>query len=157
MSKPVEPTPVLIDTATICRMLNRTRQSLQTIAKDGKYFPVPDFGKWDLEKTVRGFVQYQDDLRKSDSNKKKEFEGERVRKLKLANDETEGQVVRIEKLVALSAPTLQKIKETLYAKLENEMPIAVAGMDVPQSRIFGTRLAGELIKLWEKFFKEWGI
>jgi len=37
------------------------------------------------------------------------------------------------------------------------MPIAVAGMDVPQSRIFGTRLAGELIKLWEKFFKEWGI
>ena len=110
-----------------------------------------------MEKTVRGFIQYQDDLRKSDSNKKKEFEAERVRKLKLANDETEGQVVRIEKLVALSAPTLQKIKEPRYAKLEHEMPIAVAGMDVPQSRIFGTRLAGELLKLWEKFFKKWGI
>ena len=157
MPKPVEPIPILIDTATICRMLNRTRQSLQTIAKDGKYFPVPDFGKWDLEKTVRGFVQYQDDLRKGDSNKKKEFEAERVRKLKLANDETEGQVVRIEKLVEQAAPTLQKIKEVTYGKLEGEMPIAVAGMDVPQSRIYGTRLAGELIKIWSDFFKKWGM
>ncbi len=157
MPKPVEPVPILVDTTTICRMLNRTGQSLRVIANSGKYFPIPAAGQWDMEKTVRGFIQYQDDLRKSDSNKKKEFEAERVRKLKLANDETEGQVVRIEKLVALSAPTLQKIKETLYAKLENEMPIAVAGMDVPQSRIFGTRLAGELLKLWEKFYKEWGI
>jgi len=157
MPKPVEPTQIFVDTATICRMLKRTYNSLYTIAKVGKYFQMPESGKWDAEKTVSGFVQYLDDKNERDSDKKKEFDKERVRKLKLANDETEGQVVRIEKLVEVSAPTLQKIKESLYTKLENEMPIAVAGMDVPQSRIFGTRLAGELIKLWGKFFKGWGI
>jgi hypothetical protein len=155
MTKPIE--PIFVDKDTICRMLNRTYQSLHTIAKTGKYFPISDAGKWDLEKTVRGFVQYLDDKEQRDSDKKKEFDAERVRKLKLANDETEGELVRIKTLMDTAAPTLQKIKEVLYGKLEGEMPIAVAGMDVPQSRIYGTRLAGELIKLWSEFFKKWGI
>jgi hypothetical protein len=157
MTKPNESPAILVDTPTICRMLNRTQQSLRVIANTGKYFPIPAAGQWDLEKTVRGFVQYLDDKTARDSNKKKEFEEERVRKLKLANDETEGELVRIKNLMDTAAPTLQKIKEVLYGKLEGEMPIAVAGMDVPQSRIYGTRLAGELIKLWSEFFKKWGI
>ena len=155
MTKPIE--PIFVDTDTVSRWLNVTGQTLRTVAKKGGYFTIPDKGQWDLEKTTNGFIRYLRDQNERDRDKKKEFDAERVRKLKLANDETEGELVRIKTLMDTAAPTLQKIKEVLYGKLEGEMPIAVAGMDVPQSRIYGTRLAGELIKLWSEFFKKWGI
>jgi hypothetical protein len=157
MTKPSELPPILVDTDTASRWLSVTGQTLRTIAKTGKYFPIPDKGEWDLEKTVKGFIQYLREQSERDKDKKKEFDVERVRKLKLANDETEGELVRIDKLMETAAPTIQKIKEVTYGKLEGEMPIAVAGMDVPQSRIYGTRLAGELIKIWSELVKKWGI
>ena len=155
MTKPIE--PIFVDKDTICRMLNRTYQSLHSIAKTGKYFPISDAGKWDLEKTVRGFVQYLDDKEQRDSNKKKEFDAERVRKIKMANDKEAGELVELKKLTSEAAPTLQKIKDITYQKLTNEMPIAVAGMDVPQSRIYGTRLASDLLAVWGSLFKKWGV
>jgi hypothetical protein len=157
MTKPSELPPILVDTDTVSRWLNVTGQTLRTVAKTGKYFTIPDKGQWDLEKTTNGFVRYLREQNERDRDKKKEFDAERVRKLKLANDETEGELVRIETLMETAAPTLQKIKEIIYSKLNDEMPIAVAGMDVPQSRIYGTRLAGEIIKLCSELFKKWGI
>jgi hypothetical protein len=92
------------------------------------------------------------------------IESQRARVLRAQADKYEfenavrrGEFVKISDLVTEGTATLAQIQELTYQKLQNEMPMAVAGMDIPQSRIYGTRLAGELIKQWSGLFKKWKI
>jgi len=70
---------------------------------------------------------------------------EEVRKLRIANDAKEKLLLRADEVVASWSTQYAFIKKTLIQKLENEYPTAVAGLDVPQARIYGKRLVDEIL------------
>jgi len=45
----------------------------------------------------------------------------------------------------------------LRQKLENEYPLAVAGLDVPQARVYGRRLGDDILSEHQKFYQKLGI
>ena len=80
---------------------------------------------------------------------------EEIRKLKLSNDEKERLVVSKEKTAELVARIIQKQREVLEQKLENEYPSTVYGLEIPQIRVHGRRLNDEILKAWQTFHTEW--
>ena len=63
-----------------------------------------------------------------------------IRKLRIANDAKEKLVVLRSSIVGEFRKFAQVVCGLLDRKLENEYPSAVAGLDVPQARVFGKRL-----------------
>lgn len=69
---------------------------------------------------------------------------EEVRKLRIANDAKEGRLVPRDQYESWIAKVRSGVDVIIEQKLVNEYPSAVAGMDVPQARIFGKRLGDQL-------------
>lgn len=70
---------------------------------------------------------------------------EQIRDLRRINDEADKKLVSAAEVVASWSAQYAFIKKTLIQKLENEYPTAVAGLDVPQARIYGKRLVDEIL------------
>ena len=82
---------------------------------------------------------------------------QRIEKLRIANETSSGRLVDKDALAAVAAPTMAAIKATLYAKLVDELPMAMAGVDVPQGRIIGRRHADEICRMFQRLFSAWKI
>jgi hypothetical protein len=82
---------------------------------------------------------------------------EEIRKLRIANDKEEGLTVAKGKVNDSMRRCLSPAVATIEQRLVNEYPTAVAGLDVPQARIYGRRLADELIAFLRAFEKEWAL
>ncbi|HEV8542771.1 MAG TPA: hypothetical protein VGR78_10305 [Verrucomicrobiae bacterium] len=80
-----------------------------------------------------------------------------IRKLRIANDKDEGLVVAKAKVKDSIQRCFSPMVATIEHRLTNEYPTAVAGCDVPQARIYGKRLADELIAFLQSFKNEWAI
>jgi hypothetical protein len=50
---------------------------------------------------------------------------------------------------------LARVDQILEQKLSNEYPAAVAGLDVPQSRIYGKRLGDQIRTEFQGLKEEW--
>ena len=94
---------------------------------------------------------------KSDKTLKDEKLSEEIRKLRLKNDRDEGKMVERFKVCESIARCLSPIRDILTAKLVNEWPSAVAGLEPASARIFGRRLREDVLKQFELFEKEWRI
>lgn len=79
---------------------------------------------------------------------------EEVRKLKIINDERQGKSVLKVEIVAAVQRALSQVSQIAEAKLVNEYPSAVAGLDVPQARVYGRRLYDQLMIEFRKLSKE---
>lgn len=124
------------------------------IAKAG-YFPPPVKGMYQLVATLRGMFKYYQESTTSTMKEKKI--AEEHRKLFLANEETEGRLTDTDLLSKQIGPALSAFKDLLYQKLGNEIPISMAGVDVPQARIIGNRYAGELLEKMQAAFRKWKV
>jgi hypothetical protein len=82
---------------------------------------------------------------------------EKLRSRKLANDEKEGQLTNTQALIDEARPGLEHIRELVFEKLTGEMPKAVAGFDIPQVRVYGTRLANEIVAGFADIFSKWKV
>jgi hypothetical protein len=80
---------------------------------------------------------------------------EEIRKLRIANDKEEGLTVEKGKVNDSVRRCLTPAAVTLEQRLVNEYPTAVAGLDVPQARIYGKRLYDELLGFLQSLEKEW--
>lgn len=140
----------------LTRLTGLTDRRHRQLAKDG-HFPPPDGGEYKYEETIRGLFKYYQERNDSMRDKKEQIEDEKHRKLKLENDEFEGLLKRTSDLQQAIAPALERLRKVTYDKLQLEMPKAAAGMDIPQARIFGGRLADDLMIEWGKVFKAWAI
>ena len=69
---------------------------------------------------------------------------EEWRKLKIRNDREEAGLIAREVVRATAKKLVRKFRRLLDAKLENEYPAAVAGLDVPGARIYGKKLNDEI-------------
>lgn len=90
----------------------------------------------------------------STSLKEKELY-ERWRKLKIANDKTEGRLIERNRVAETVQRLGAKVQELLLQKLCNEYPAAVAGLDVAQARVYGNRLRESILKEFQSLATEW--
>jgi len=94
-------------------------------------------------------------LARNESPLKDEKLLEEIRKIRIANDEKENLVVRTSKVADSIRRCLTPMIAALEQRLVNEYPTAVAGLDVPQARVYGKRLFDEIIEYLRSFEKEW--
>lgn len=95
-------------------------------------------------------------LKAKSSNKLKDEELiEKIRKLRIANDREDGLLIPKVKVAESLRRCLSPAVATLEQRLVNEYPTAVAGLDVPQARIYGKRLCDEIIGQIQSLEKEW--
>ena len=80
---------------------------------------------------------------------------QQARRLRLANDLKEGRLVLRALVSETHARILGRFRFELEQKLRNEFPMAVAGQDVPSCRIYGTRLADQLMAILYDMGAEW--
>lgn len=73
------------------------------------------------------------------------------RKFRLAQER--GEFTDTRKLVEQVGPMLTSFRDLVYAKLEQEAPVAMAGMGVPEARMIGRRMAGELLTKLQGCFR----
>jgi hypothetical protein len=82
---------------------------------------------------------------------------EEVRKLRIANDLKEKELVRRSLVIEAHAKMAEQVRKLLEQKLENEYPGLVAGLDVAQARVFGKRLHDQIVSEFKGFAKAWHI
>jgi hypothetical protein len=123
-----------------------------------KGFPSMTTSGWHVP-TVKEFIIDRIDIKDEDSldTTPGELRAEQKRKLKILNDEAEGKLVSKDDLVRDASKTLSEFKDLVYQKLGNEIPIALAGVDVAQARIIGSRFADELLSELKKSFNSWSV
>lgn len=71
---------------------------------------------------------------------------EQTRKLKLANDLKAGKVVPVASVTKAFLQVAGKVQKIVRQRLENEYPTFCAGLQVAEARVYGKRLADEIIK-----------
>lgn len=158
MSAPKKPVQFHKGGATIKELveftgLDITDRRFRQLAKDG-HFPEPAGGKYDLKATVQGLIKYYREQKETLAQMKKAIADEEHRKKKRENDIADGLVVSRALVVADFRKVAEPIKQILRQKLENEYPLAVAGLDVPQARIYGKRLEDDLLAEFQKIFSK---
>ena len=80
---------------------------------------------------------------------------EEIRKLRNINDKAEKLVVSKSAGKTVIQACVERIRPFLEQKLENEYPSAVAGMDVPQARVYGRRIHDQIVIELQKLHSEW--
>ncbi len=81
---------------------------------------------------------------KPDKSLKDEKLTEEVRKLRIKNDKDEEKLVPVAWVAESDSKILARVDQILEQKLSNEYPSAVAGLDVPQARVYGKRLGDQI-------------
>lgn len=79
---------------------------------------------------------------------------EEIRKLRIKNDKDEGRLVLRTEVAAALRRSLGAVASICESKLVNEWPVAVAGLDVPQARVYGKRLHDSIMAECAKASKE---
>lgn len=136
--------------------LGLTDRRLRQLAKEG-HFPEPVDGQYDWPLTIRGLLKYYRDQQSALAQRKQLIADEQHRTLKRNNDLADGVLVARADVVAEFRKTVDPIKVLLRQKLENEYPLAVAGLDVPQARIYGKRLEDDILSEMQKLFATFGV
>lgn len=136
--------------------LDLTDRRLRQLAKEG-HFPEPRDGQYDWPATVAGLIKYYRELQAEHKSRKQSIDDEKHRALKRDNDKADGLLIEKAVVVADLRKVAEPIKLLLRQKLENEYPLAVAGLDVPQARIYGKRLEDDILAEFQKLFVKFGV
>jgi hypothetical protein len=156
-----------LEETVFCEVGWSPRDTAQTISKhfapeekldfvfiDAGHFPEQVSGRYDLKATVQGLIKYYREQKETLAQMKKAIADEEHRKKKRENDIADGLVVSKLLVVADFRKVAEPIKQILRQKLENEYPLAVAGLDVPQARIYGKRLEDDVLAEFQKIFSK---
>lgn len=109
---------------------------------------------------VRGSKAYRlEDVEKAmaakpDKGLREQKISEEIRKLRIRNDKDDGKLVPAEWVMEGDARILSRVDQILEQKLSNEYPSAVAGLDVPQARVYGKRLGDQIRAEFHKLKEE---
>jgi hypothetical protein len=126
-------------------------------AKDGGCLAFDQRGCVDMAVLKRWIGENKDDLVKGDLSLKDQKLNEEIRKLRIANDLKEKELVRRSLVIEAHAKMAEQVRKLLEQKLENEYPGLVAGLDTAQARVFGKRLHDSIIQEFKGFAKAWAF
>jgi hypothetical protein len=133
--------------------LKLTDRRLRQLAKEG-HFPEPIDGQYDWVATTQGLLKYYQNVQGALAARKQAIADEDHRKLKRLNDQAEGLLVTKAEVVAAMRQCSEPIRTLLRQKLENEYPMEVAGLDVPEARTYGKRLEDEILREFQTLFSK---
>jgi hypothetical protein len=136
--------------------LDLTDRRLRQLAKEG-HFPEPIEGQYDWPATIAGLLAYYRKTQADHATRKQAIDDEKHRALKRDNDLADGLLLAKADVVAEIRKLAEPVKVMLRQKLENEYPLAVAGLDVPQARIYGKRLEDDIMAEFQKLFSKFGV
>lgn len=112
-------------------------------------------GRVDEKKLLAFIAEHEKELTTGGVALRDQKLAEEVRKLKLRNDRDEGRLIQVESVNRTVAGVLARVDQILEQKLSNEYPSAVAGLDVPQARVYGKRLGDQLREEFQKLGAQW--
>lgn len=152
-SKKPFPLPKMLNHAEIDALtgLGFTPRWYREIANQG-FYPAPKAGQYEMVATIHGLLKFYREKKKELAEVKKAIEEEKLRKIKRENENADGLLVARAEVVSEFRKVAEPVKAILRQKLENEYPLAVAGLDVPQARIYGKRLGDDILIEWQKLF-----
>lgn len=101
--------------------------------------------------------RYYRELGERQRKKREEIDEEKLRKLKLENDEASGDLVLIKKVYESLSAAIVPIREALRQKFEHDLPMAMSGMELPICRIYGKKAYDELAQKISVVFSNWKI
>jgi len=147
-----EPKLQLIHADALEKLTGLTDRRHRQLAKLG-HFPAPKNAQYQLAATLRGMFAYYRGMNENDIKQAKLTEEHR--KLKIANDYKERKLILVDAVKSCVSRVLARVDQILEQKLSNEYPSAVAGLDVPQSRIYGKRLGDQIRTEFQGLKEEW--
>jgi len=92
---------------------------------------------------------------KPDKSLRDEKLTEEVRKLRIRNDRDDGRLISVDDVKRRESSILAKVDAIIEQKLSNEYPSAVAGLDVPQARVYGKRLGDQIRGMFQDLATNW--
>ena len=81
----------------------------------------------------------------------------RCKRLAFALECDRGKFILVEDLSKVSAPTLSAFRTMVYDVLEVRAPMGMSGLGIAEGRIYGRRLADELLQKLQAVFATWPI
>lgn len=104
---------------SLCLLTGLTDRRHRQLAKSG-HFPPPIKGEYQRDATLAGLFKFYREMGERSRNRKDKIDDEKLRKLQLENDESEGRMTDTYKLAERVAPSLIAFRDAIYAKLEQE-------------------------------------
>ena len=95
--------------------------------------------------TVRAAIEKHDAGKRQRRGTSDDLLRERIRAIELRNQIADGTLIETSVVCSAISVLLARIDQLIEAKLVNEFPSSVAGLDVAQAVIFGKRLTSELL------------
>jgi hypothetical protein len=146
-------TDSLIAVNDLSQMVGLTPRRLRQLATEQK---IPGGGRdgWPLATNIKALFDLQ-------RTQPAEYHRERTlklaaqrRRLELQLAREQGDVIPRADIAGAIIRALGQVRPILEARLINEYPAAVAGLDVPQARVYGRRLNDQILSEFAKLSKE---
>src|SRR5690348_13587971 len=137
MAKNVKATSIKAAAAILkdeMRLESAQAMGLVKKAKDSGCLAFDQRGCVDMAVLKKWIVENKDSLVKGDLSLKDQKLNEEIRKLRIANDLKEKELIRRSLVIDAHAKMAEQVRKLLEQKLENEYPGMVAGCDVAQAR-----------------------
>lgn len=134
----------------LAKLLKKDRRTLDKVVVDLQ--PVRVSGKtkyFRLEDVEAALKRY------SGNKKRDEKLDEEIRRLRRENDEADILLVKKAEVIESIRRCMTPAVALLEQRLVNEYPTAVAGLDVPQARVYGRRVCDEIITYFQTLADEW--
>lgn len=128
-------------------LVKRAKEMACPAFKPGNRIEIEELRKW--------IAEHSEELKTVALSLKDQKLNEEIRKLKIANDIKAKLSVLRENVKAANAECIERIRTFLEAKLENEYPSAVVGMEVPQARVYGRRVNDQILAELQKLKDVW--
>jgi hypothetical protein len=129
----------------------------ETILKNAKRMGCKAFkarGSIDEKELVKFIAEHDKELTTGGVALRDQKMAEEIRKLRIRNDKDEGKLVPMDWIASGDTRILARVDQILEQKLSNEYPSAVAGLDVPQARVYGKRLGDQIREEFNKLKEE---
>ncbi len=111
----------------------------------------------DRDEVLFGLVRYLRERKLDADSTKAAIEDEKLRKLKIENDTTEGLLVTKTAVAEQLEQSLTPFLAELRLKMENELPMSFSGLGVAENRIVGKRLFDDACAKISAIFLAWKI
>lgn len=111
-------------------------------------------GRVDTKEFLKWMAENPEKVQPSGESLKEQKTQEEIRKLRIKNDKDEGKLVLKSDVAAAIRRALGGVAGICEAKLVNEWPTAVAGLDPAQARVYGRRLHDKIMEECQQLSKE---
>lgn len=148
--------PDTISAKELCEYTGLTDQRHRQLAK-ANWFPDPVEGMYKRKATIRGVINYYQKTDERTRSTKEAIAQEKLKKEKRENDEAAKLLVLKSDVAEDLGKFITSALSFIRQKFENDLPMSMSGMGVPENRIIGERLYDDLAKRFRDELMKWKV